>query len=232
MRYLFLDNLRGIAFIFMIIHHIFFFYDVSNDYKTSYENNIFIESSGMIARTLFILLTGISLSLNKNKDKKNKIKRIKRSIEIGIHALIISLITWIFFPNYFIRFGILHFISLGTLLAFYFIDKPILTFIFSLIFYFYKFPSINNKIIDTIVGSKIYYNMLDYFPLQPWFSLLLCGLFIGQKYNLDNISKKININILNSNNILTNIGKNALNLYTGHIIFLIIIYNIKNLLKK
>ena len=41
-RLFLLDNIRGIAFIFMIIHHIFYFYDVSRNYNTSYANNKFV----------------------------------------------------------------------------------------------------------------------------------------------------------------------------------------------
>ena len=57
-RLIYIDNLRGIAFIFMIIQHIVYFYDVSNNYKTSYAKTNLIETSGTISRTLFILLAG------------------------------------------------------------------------------------------------------------------------------------------------------------------------------
>ena len=72
MRYLFIDNLRGIAFILMIIHHVFYFKDVSNEYSTSYADNIFVKSSGTIARTLFIFLVGLSLSISGKKKIKNQ----------------------------------------------------------------------------------------------------------------------------------------------------------------
>jgi uncharacterized membrane protein len=234
MRYLFIDNLRGIAFIFMIIHHIFYFKDASNNYTTSYSDNIFIKLSGIIARTLFIFLVGLSLSTtkdNKNKDNKNNLKKkIKRSGEILIHALIISFITYIYYPNHFIRFGVLHFISLASLLGSFFVDKKILTIIFMIIFIILKPVSVNNSFIDTITGGKINYNMMDYFPFFKWFKLVLFGLFIGQNIDLlkiEYILKKINNKIFNKNNILTKIGQNCLHLYTFHIVLLIFIYNIK-----
>jgi uncharacterized membrane protein len=76
MRYKFIDNLRGIAFLLMIIHHIFYFKDVSTNYSTSYANNIFVKSSGIVARTLFIFLVGLSLSISDN-NKKSKKKKIR-----------------------------------------------------------------------------------------------------------------------------------------------------------
>lgn len=225
MRYLFIDNLRGIAFILMIIHHIFYFKDVSNNYSTSYANNIFVNSSGTIARTLFIFLVGLSLSISDNSKKTLK-KRIKRSSEIFLNALFITFITYMYYPQYFIRFGVLHFISLASILGSYFIDKKYLTFIFMFIFVLIKPLSINNQIVDTITGAKVNYNMMDYFPLFPWFGLVLFGLFVGKTTNLDKLEKTLNI--INYK-ILTDIGQNSLNLYTAHFVLLIIIYNIKKL---
>ena len=110
-----IDNLRGIAFIFMIIHHIFYLYDVTNNYKTNYSSNILIETSGNIARTLFIFLIGVSLSLT-SKDKSIK-KRLKRSFTIAMHALFISFVTYMYYPYKFIKFVVLNFIELESLLG-------------------------------------------------------------------------------------------------------------------
>jgi uncharacterized membrane protein len=72
-RLFLLDNIRGIAFIFMIIHHIFYFYDVSRNYNTSYANNKFVSMSGKIARTIFILLAGYATySAYQKYSKENK----------------------------------------------------------------------------------------------------------------------------------------------------------------
>jgi uncharacterized membrane protein len=45
-RIIAIDNMRGIAFIFMIIQHLFYFYDVSNFYETKLADNFFIDASG------------------------------------------------------------------------------------------------------------------------------------------------------------------------------------------
>ena len=228
MRYSFIDNLRGIAFLLMIIHHIFYFKDVSNGYATSYANNIFVKTSGTIARTLFIFLVGLSLSISNNNKKSFK-KRIKRSGEILINALIVSFMTYMFYPDIFIRFGVLHFIAVASFLGSYFVDKKKLTFICMFLFAVLKPISVNNKIIDTMTGAKINYNMMDYFPLFPWFGLVLFGLLIGQNSDLSKIEKSLNI--INYK-LLTKIGQNCLNLYTSHLVFLLIIYNIKNITKQ
>ena len=66
---------------------------------------------------------------------------------------------------------------------------------------------------------------MDYFPLFPLFGLVLFGLFVGKNSDLSKIEKKLEI--INYKP-LTKIGKNCLNLYTAHFVFLMIIYNIKN----
>ena len=118
-----LDNFRGIAFILMFIYHIFYFNDVSNNYTTSYSQNFFLDKIGGIARCMFILIAGISLSF------VTKTKRFKRSLEIAFHALIITLLTFYFYPKFFIRFGILHFFALTTLLVSFIAPYPKLTII-------------------------------------------------------------------------------------------------------
>jgi uncharacterized membrane protein len=73
--------------------------------------------------------------------------------------------------------------------------------------------------------------MMDWFGLYPWLSLLLLGVIIGQ--NINNFKPHIFTNkILNNNNILTKIGQNSLELYTGHILLLITIFSLKNKLIK
>jgi uncharacterized membrane protein len=219
-RIFFLDNLRGIAFILMVIHHIFYLYDVNNNYNTSFAKNPLVDTSGTIARTLFILLSGVSIymSYKANKTKRNDIKkRAKRSFEISMHALIISVVSFIYYPEYFIRFGVLHFLALGTFLVSFLAPYKKLSIIALLISLIVKFPSINNTI-DTITGASFNYRMMDWFPLNKWLPLLICGLIVGQH---EDFSK---IKLLNNKSILTFLGKNSLDLYTIHFLILIIFY--------
>jgi len=222
MKVIAIDNIRGIAFIFMIIHHIFYFYDLSNNYTTKLSKNILVSSSGEIARILFILTAGICIGLSATKNGNIK-KRLERSLIIGLHALIISLITYIYYPDYYIRFGILHFLALSTLLISFIAPYKKLSVVILLISFFIK-PPIINSLIDTITGAKQHYNMMDYFPLFPWIQLILTGLIISQYLNIKSLDT---IPYLSSTNILTLIGRNSLELYTGHIILLIYIYSLK-----
>lgn len=226
-RIILLDNFRGIAFIFMIIHHIFYFNDVSNDYQTSYSKNIMVETSGTIARTLFIFLAGISLSLLSRKTN-NISKRFKRSLEIAGHALVITAVTYYLYPQYFIRFGILHFMALSTFLLSFIAPYPKVTIILFILSLIIQIPKIN-PFIDTITGASFNYNAMDWFPLQKWISLMLLGLIFGQNYDLT----KLNFHkFLITSNTLTLIGQNCLQLYTTHVVILLCFFYYLNKMKR
>jgi uncharacterized membrane protein len=228
-----LDNLRGIAFILMIIHHIFYFYDLKK--STKYADSQIIEIIGLVSRYLFILLVGYSLVYLYKNNKKNFINnRIKKSIEILFHAAIITLITYYYYPNNFIRFGILHFIGLITLIFSFIIPlisvesgllSTNLLYFLLLIFIildYTNFPSINT-FIDTLLGNKFHYNMIDYFPIIKWTPIILIGMILkSSNFELESL---LNFDIMNNNNILTFFGQNSLNLYTMHIIVIILFYN-------
>ena len=213
-----LDNFRGIAFILMFIFHLFYFYDVSNNYKTSYSQNFYLDKIGSIARIMFVFIAGLSLSFITKK--YNKMKRFKRSLEIAIHALIITLLTFHLYPKIFIRFGILHFFALTTFMLSFITPYPKLTIIIFILSLFIKIPKINT-FIDTISGATIKWSMMDYFPLNKWLPLILAGLIVGQHFNLSKL--KFN-NFLSNNNILTKIGQNSLQLYTSHVVILLIFF--------
>ena len=216
-RYNILDNLRGIAFIFMVIHHVFYFYDVSNDYKTGLSENSAVDTSGIIARNMFILLAGYSVYMAYKNDPKNHIsKRIKKSTEILLHAAFITFITYVLYPKFFIRFGVLHFLGIGTLLISCAAPNKMLPIILLVLCLLINFPKIN-PVVDTVTGASINYTMMDWFPLTS-LPILLVGLIIGQHLDITKFD------FLQNKSIITDIGKNSLNLYTAHVTLLLLLY--------
>lgn len=219
-RLLFIDNIRGIAFIFMVIQHIFYFYDVSKYYATDYASNPLISMSGTIARTIFIILSGYSLGLSYKTNGKKK-NRFKTPILVLTHAMIITCITWFLYPEFYIRFGVLHYIGLSTLLLSYLAPYKNLylpALIGSLILS-NNIPKIKNmNILNLIFGGSYSYNMMDYFPLLKWLPYSILGLYLFK------MNENFDLKMLSNENILTNIGKNSLNYYTLHIIILLFFY--------
>lgn len=223
-----IDNLRGIAFLFMVFQHIFYFYDVSNNYQTSFASMDIVNYSGLFARVLFILLSGYSVYMNYEKDKDkdknlNVVKRAKRSFEILMHGFVITLVTYILYPQYFVKFGILHFLAVGTLLVSFLAPYKLLSVIVLFVIMNITYPKIN-PYVDVVTGAGANSFMMDWFPLNKWLPLLLSGLVLGQTIPTTSLPQ-----ILDFDNFITDIGKNSLNFYTIHLVVLLVFYKVLNL---
>jgi uncharacterized membrane protein len=223
MRITFIDEIRGLAFLFMILHHINYFKDVSTNYKTNHSDNYIINKIGNLSRITFIILVGVGLyeSYINNKDTFAE-KRIKRSGIILFHAFIISIISHYLYPEYGIKFGVLHFIGVITILMIPLMEYPKLLAIIGILLYIFGkyIPQLNNDLLDLIFGTNINYSMMDYFPLIKWAPYVFMGTFLGYLFHHPEIK-------LFPTDIFEKLGKNSLHLYTLHVIFLLLFYYIK-----
>jgi len=184
-----IDSLRGIAVIMMIIYHVLFdlnfLHIVSVPLHTIWLR-IFLYPIG----TLFLLLVGISLVLSYNsyKNQHTRIppfyKYFKRGIFLLSLALFITGLTWIYPHEGFIVFGVIHCISISIILSYYFISKPFSAFIVGigsvLLGMYFLTLSVSNPYLFWLGLTTNSFYTLDYFPLFPWFGIVLIGIFIGQ----------------------------------------------------
>lgn len=222
MRITFIDEIRGVAFLFMIIHHINYFKDVSTNYKTNHSGNTIINNIGNLSRITFIILVGVGLYESYINNKNTFVeKRIYRSGVILLNAFIIYIISHCLYPEYGIKFGVLHFIGLITLLIIPLMEYPRLIAIIGILLYIFGkyIPKLNNELLDLVLGTHINYSMMDYFPLIKWTPYVFMGTFIGYLFHHPEIK-------LFPIDIFEKIGKNCLYLYTLHVVFLLFFYYI------
>lgn len=171
-----LDFLRGIALLLMIYFHVVY------DMKDLYDYNVVYWSGvnfyiGRISAVMFMLLAGISSSLSRNN--------IKRGLRVLAAAAVITAVTHIFSPGLGIKFGILHFLSVGMLLspALIKLDKYLLAFLGVLFL-------AGGRLISKINVSHDWFFIFglhsgnfvssDYYPLIPWLGVFLLGLAAGR----------------------------------------------------
>jgi uncharacterized membrane protein len=187
MRYWEIDFLRGVAIIMMIVFHVLF----DLNYFSNYEINIhygFWWAFARITASIFIFLVGISLTLSYSRAVKKRknllLKYLYRCTKIFSWGLIITLVTWIFIRQGFIVFGVLHFIGLSIIIAYFFLRFRLLNLFLGVIFiligiylqgFVFSFPYL---LWLGLMPQNFY--TLDYFPLLPWFGLVLLGLFFGK----------------------------------------------------
>jgi uncharacterized membrane protein len=221
----FIDEMRGFALILMIIQHIFYYKDVSTNYTTQYSKNHLVSTSGTISRTLFIILVGVGLYESyinyKDEEKKYVDKRLNRALEILSHALLITIVSHVVYPAYGIKFGVLHFIGIASLLCIHLVKFPRVVAIlgFLLLYFGNQIPQTGITIIDLMLGTNGKYFMMDYFPLIKWLPYVFMGIFVAFLYHKEDAR-------IFQNTILENIGKKTLNIYTGHVILFMVVFKL------
>lgn len=210
MRNNLIDLLRFIAFILMVIHHFYYF---NSKYKFLSNE---IEIIGLISRTLFILLSGISINYRKDQNKK-------KSKQVFLYGLIISIISNLLInEKETIFFGVLHFIGLSSLILDDDIKKVILVLVSSIIINNYMKNYITNNILYLIFSGKIQNLIpLDTFQILEWLPIFCIGIILGSFIKQNNIDFNINLNQL-----VKTVSKNSLDLYMINIIVSLIWYKL------
>jgi uncharacterized membrane protein len=230
-----IDSLRGIAVIMMIIFHFFVDLNYFKVYCFDLYSGIFL-IFGSIIRLIFILLVGVSLTLSFSRVEKKltkkglKIKFLLRGLKIFGLGMIITIVTWFIIRDGFIIFGVLHSIGISIIIAFPFLKLRFLNFILGLVLVYI------GLILKTLVFDFNYlfwigfktpdFYTIDYFPLLPWFGVVLIGIFLGNILYSGNI-RNYNINDLSGLKIfrlLSYLGRHSLVIYFLHQIILLTIF--------
>lgn len=233
--------MRGIAFILMLIFHIFIFLKLFSNLDINLNNNLLV-LIGFIARYLFVILFGLSLYLSykyKNDYQEYKKKYLKKIILLFISSIYITIFTYFILPEQFVYFGILHFMCLSMILLFSFINNyNILLVLFTILILLamynnnYNIYNRTDNIFEGILGLGFYKRSVDHFKLLKWLPIVIAGILLGHlsdKYNLlQNINTNTNTNTSKNQilSILKYIGSNTLILYNIHfpIIYIVIYY--------
>lgn len=176
-----IDFFRGIAVCAMVLFHFAF----ALYYLKGFEIDVFSgfwQALGLFAGTLFVFIVGVSLSLSFSKGRRF-FHFIRRGSGIFALGIFITFATFLAFPNDFVMFGILHLIGASIILAFPFL----------------RFKKLNALLGAALVAFGIAlktmafsfpwllpfgffpqgFSTLDYYPLLPWFGIVLLGIAFG-----------------------------------------------------
>ena len=215
----FVDSLRGIAVITMIIFHTAFILNYFNVASLDPHSGIWLIFARFTQFT-FISLVGFSLYLSFRSRKPVVFlkKQFTRAFKLILISVGVSAVTYIFVNDEFVRFGILHFIALGIIIGALLI--PFRKICISMIVIPLISGAVTSQInIDTVFLLPFgiiptYFATLDYFPLFPWLSLLFFGIEMGRILDSYKLLKNP---AMPRFHILESLGQNALLIYLIHL---------------
>ncbi len=195
-RFFEIDVLRGLAVIAMIAFHFLFALNFLAGYSFELSSGLFL-LMGRFASIAFIFLVGVSLTISYNRAKKHKhgidlfYKYLSRGVWIFFLGMLITLITFLFSPQYTVFFGVLQCIGISIILAFPFLAFRLLkgraaTFFLGWIViiagFFVSGILIQSPWLLWLGLRPIGFQSFDYFPILPWFGLVLLGTFAGNVF--------------------------------------------------
>ena len=226
-----IDFLRGIAIIMMVLYHLLY----NLHYFAHFNVNVYSGFWMYFARTtatIFIFLVGVSLSISYSrvklftsgatKEMRLFLKFLRRGLKVFSWGLIITLVTRIFLGKAFIIFGILHLIGISIILAYPFLKLRYWNLLIGVLCIFLgaylKGFSFDFYWLSWLGFRPAQFYSVDYFPLLPWFGVVLFGIFFGNIFYAD-YSRKfqlVEFSSLSGVKLLCFLGKHSLLIYLLH----------------
>lgn len=175
-----IDALRGIAVLCMIVFHI----GVNGNMLGYWAFDTYgwpLVLFMRVGQFLFLGLVGVSVFLS-NRGFKGQ---LVRGLKIFGCGLLVTFGTYLVFPETYVRFGVLHLIAVSVPLVALFKGKEFLALLVAGGFFgvSYLLPLFDVHSVWTLpLGMPPQpFASLDYFPIFPWMSAPLFGLWIGSK---------------------------------------------------
>jgi len=186
-RIVFLDTLRTIAIVWMIIFHTAYDLKTFGLIDLDFNQGFWFYFPRLIAG-LFLFCVGVSSYITHHgRIDFSKIK--KRSLLLGFWAVVISIVTYLLFPRQWIYFGTLHCIFIGSLLSAPLVNRPKTSFCILMAVLLGQY-GLNYDI--KWVSSFTNKQSMDFIPIYPWFWVILFGQLLAPFVIKINHSKWIN----------------------------------------
>jgi uncharacterized membrane protein len=182
-----LDGLRGIALSLMIVYHFWFDLNWFGFIRADFDHDPFWLGFRGVIVSAFMLLVGLSLLLARRAGVTPR-RFWRRIALIAFSAILVSVASYLTFPQTFITFGILHAIAVASVLAW-----PVTRFPRAALMAGVAIVIVGNLVtlplFDTRwlqwVGMMTYRPATeDYVPLLPWLGVVMIGIALGHWLSL------------------------------------------------
>ncbi|MDD5172170.1 MAG: heparan-alpha-glucosaminide N-acetyltransferase [Candidatus ainarchaeum sp.] len=212
------DSVRGIAIVMMLFYHTLF--DLV--FLGMISSVLYLLPVVLFQRTigfLFVITAGVALTLSESKNEEGYERHFLRALKLAAVAAMITLVTWIVVPDRFITFGVIHMLALSTLIAPIFFKLGKWNVVLGA-----AIMAIGLLVVGTVVDNTFLfwlgfpypgYTALDYYPMLPWFGVVLLGMGLGTVI-FPNGKPKFKIPKLPLMDQLAFLGRHSLTIYILH----------------
>jgi uncharacterized membrane protein len=181
-RYSVIDALKGLGLCLMIFYHFLFDLTWFRVIRIDFNNDPFWLGYRVVVVALFLALVGVNLVLARRAHPGPR-AFWRRIALIAACAVLVSVASYVTFPQTFITFGILHCIAASSVLARPLVDFPRIALLAG-IGIIAVGSTVHLPLLDAPwlnwVGMMTYKPPTeDYVPLLPWLGVVLLGLTAG-----------------------------------------------------
>ncbi|HDS45886.1 MAG TPA: DUF1624 domain-containing protein [Methanomicrobia archaeon] len=183
-----IDLLRGVAILMMLFYHVLYDLDRFGGLRIEIHACLWRYFACAIA-SLFLLLVGVSLTLSYARASHTSSERalfskyLTRGARIFAWGLVITAVTWVLLRDDLVRWGILHLIGLSIIMAFPFLKlrygNLVLGSLFLLFGVLIRHLRVGSSWLLWLGLMPAQFTSVDYFPVMPWFGVVLIGVFVG-----------------------------------------------------
>jgi uncharacterized membrane protein len=220
------DALRGMAVLAMIFFHFMWdlqFFELTRINVFSVPWQLFARAIG----TTFMFVMGVSLMLDASKYEGSLQqiwrRNLKRGLKVFGAGMLVTIVTLVAVGDEFVRFGILHLAGVSILLATLFLRHSAR---FSLLIGIALIAagwlaggiSVSFPWLIPLGVRQDGVRMVDYYPLLPWFGVVLLGVAFG-KYAYPNKHRRIDLPDWRNRKpvrLLQYLGQHSLTIYLIH----------------
>ena len=171
-----LDSLRATALVMMLVLN--FVTDLNHFGIMDTETGDQWWWMARIAASLFVGISGVSYFLA-HRLEYDFTKTSGRTKRLIFWAFVITIITYIFEPSAYVRFGVLHLLALASIVAFPVARKPEFALGIGLILLIIPLSSNSNLV--WLGLRETGFIAVDYFPLNPWLGIFFIGLALASR---------------------------------------------------
>ena len=219
-----IDVLRAVAIILMVLFHLVYdlnvFAGLSIDYRSPFWFLI-----GKVSALLFMFISGLSNGFSRSP--------VKRGVKVLFYGMGITVVTYLFMQEEYVRFGILHFLGVSMILT------PLLVRLSSwtlwglagssaVLGFWFKEQVVKTSLLLPFGLMYDGFGSMDYYPLFPYLAMTFLGILAYRHIYAQRI--KPLLILPNNPKLIRWLSRNSLGIYLCHQpLLLLVIFIIKRL---